>query len=584
MENKNVYVVLFGAEKFIFLPKRSVSNDFRDLINLFTDKFDYQLRILFGNSFSRQNNWMKLIDELAHEVTNNDIVIIYYIGHAIELLRQNQTLYYLATPIGRKGSKKGGLEVNWVIKYPQTVLSAKSFLFIFDIYIGNIAQLSTDDGVFLPNNSVYVLSGQNTSSSNVDRLNEGGRSLMTHSFIKIMTDAYYLHKDLDVDQLYNAMKDQITSATNLSYGVELFSNNKNAKKEFFPLNLFRRGKYPKEITSSLHDDKGSREDGVIRLGQLLTDSQESMKTLAKQSLEYISHQDISDDVRVAALRVLGVLRDKDNIDRQLIETEFPAKDYVKHLPVFLSIPEGNFIIGCDNPSMPSEESPQHLLHLPEFQISRTQITNLQYAFFVSDTGYKLPYHWSDIRRLHEYNNHPVVNVSWYDAMAYCNWFTNKMQTMGLLDKQDIIRLPSEAEWEKAARGENGFAYPWGKNFLPEFCNFSENNIENTTPVDTYPHAASPYGCLDLAGNTWEWTLSLWGTSLHKCQFTYPYNPNDGRENIYADERYRRIIRGGGYYYGAECVTGYTRNHFRPNTYHTAGSFRVVLIRKTQQTS
>lgn len=581
MEYKNVYVILFGAEKFRYLPERNVSNDFRALTNLFRDKFDYQLRILFGNSFSRQSDWTKAIDELSRQITRDDIVIVYYIGHVIDLIRQNRMLYYAATPIGRRGSKKGGLDVDWILMYPQKSLKARAFLFVFDSYIGDFDRFYKDDTIFKENNLVYVLSIDKTNSLNTEKFNKNSYSLLTHFFIKIMTDAYYLHKNLDVEILYKNLNNEILNQTNSSYGIQLFRHNNGSDEDGLPLNLFRKGKYPEEITDSFLYEKGSREDGVIRLGQLLTDSAYDMRNLARQSLEYISQNDISDDVRIAALRAMGIFQEKDNIDRQLIESEFLASDYINHIPALLTVPAGNFVMGCDNPSMPSEESPQHVLYLPEYQISKTQITNLQYIYFVINTGYKLPYHWSTLEKLESILDHPVVNVSWYDAIAYCNWLTNKLRSLGFIEIQQLVRLPSEAQWEKVARGDDGLRYPWGENFMSEFCNFSDNNIEGTTPVEKYPQAVSPYGCLDLAGNTWEWTISLWGTSLHKCQFTYPYDPSDGRENMHADEKFRRVIRGGGYYYGAECVTGYTRNHFRPNTYHTAGSFRVALIRRIQ---
>ena len=373
------------------------------------------------------------------------------------------------------------------------------------------------------------------------------------------------------------MRSEIDRQPPLSQDIQMFRHYRGSERASYPLNLFRKGRFPSEISSSLDDDKGSREDGVIRLGHLLDESDEQMKRLAGQSLEYISQTDASKDVRVAALRTLRILDERDNIDRKILEVEFPENNFFKHIPEFLIVPAGDFIMGCDNPSLPSEEAPEHVLYLPEYRISRTQITNLQYIYFVISTGYKTPYHWTELQKLISIGDHPVVNISWYDAMAYCNWVTDRLRDVGAIKLGQVVRLPSEAEWEKAARGDVGLKYPWGNTFDSDLCNFTDTNIENTTPVEKYSHVASPYGCLDLVGNTWEWTISLWGTSLNKCQFIYPYNPNDGRENIHTDEKYRRIIRGGGYYYGAECVTSYTRNHFRPNIYHTAGGFRVALI-------
>jgi toxoflavin biosynthesis protein ToxD len=129
----------------------------------------------------------------------------------------------------------------------------------------------------------------------------------------------------------------------------------------------------------------------------------------------------------------------------------------------------------------------------------------------------------------------VVNISWTAAMAYCDWL-NKTSGAGLPDGY-IFSLPSEAEWEKAARGEFAFEYPWGNEFDPAKCNTAESKIGTTTPVGTYSDRGdSPYGCADMAGNVWEWTRSLFKP--------YPYQPGDGREDLQAGGP--RVLRGGSF--------------------------------------
>ncbi len=136
------------------------------------------------------------------------------------------------------------------------------------------------------------------------------------------------------------------------------------------------------------------------------------------------------------------------------------------------------------------------------------ITNAQYLLFVQATGHRAPSHWEDGRPPRGLESHPVVNVSWHDAMAYCRWLS---EVTG-----KSITLPSEAQWEKAARGDRDTReYPWGDDWDPNRCNNSELGIGDTTPVGIFPEGASPYGCLDMVGNTWEWTRSLWG------RFGYP---------------------------------------------------------------
>ena len=129
-------------------------------------------------------------------------------------------------------------------------------------------------------------------------------------------------------------------------------------------------------------------------------------------------------------------------------------------------------------------------------------------------------------------NHPVVKVSWYDAMEYCKWLNEKLQgEIGAL----AVRLPTEAEWEKAARGEQGNEWPWGNEFDAAKCNSSEGGKGDTTPVGAYsPQGDSPYGAADMAGNVWEWCHSIFKP--------YPYKADDGREKESGSEL--RVVRGG----------------------------------------
>jgi formylglycine-generating enzyme required for sulfatase activity len=167
------------------------------------------------------------------------------------------------------------------------------------------------------------------------------------------------------------------------------------------------------------------------------------------------------------------------------------------------------------------------------------VTNAQYAAFVQDTDHRKPEHWEDGKVPSSKEDHPVVYVSWRDAVAFCTWLSRETGRE--------FTLPSEAEWEKAARGTDGQIYPWGDDPpTPELCNFGKN-VGNTTPVGKYsPAGDSPYGCVDMAGNVWEWTRSLWGTRLDEPDFGYPYDPGDGREDLEAANRVLRVLRGGAF--------------------------------------
>ena len=145
-------------------------------------------------------------------------------------------------------------------------------------------------------------------------------------------------------------------------------------------------------------------------------------------------------------------------------------------------------------------------------------------------------------------------------MAFCRWAG--------------VRLPSEAEWEKAARGTDGRLWPWGDREQDErLCNFNMN-VGDTTPVGRYPDGASLYGMLDMAGNVWEWTRSLWGKDVQKPDYRYPYDPNDGREDPNAPDTVLRVLRGGSFWTGARYVRCAVRGRLSPDNRGDFG-FRVV---------
>ena len=162
----------------------------------------------------------------------------------------------------------------------------------------------------------------------------------------------------------------------------------------------------------------------------------------------------------------------------------------------------------------------------------------------------------------------MVSVAWYDALTYCDWLS------GMLRRP--ITLPSEAQWEKAARGDHDAReYPWGDTFEPGRCNSRELDLQDTTPVGIFPAGASPYGALDMAGNVWEWTRSLWGRDLREPDVRYPYRSEDGRENVEADRGIRRVLRGGAFHNEASFVRCAYRARVDPLGQYRDFGFRVV---------
>jgi formylglycine-generating enzyme required for sulfatase activity len=220
-------------------------------------------------------------------------------------------------------------------------------------------------------------------------------------------------------------------------------------------------------------------------------------------------------------------------------------------PEMIPIPAGEFLMGSDpavDKDARDDEQPQHTLYLPDYYLAKTPATQAQYAVFVQATGHRVPnvdsdyaqpYNWSGLAPPKGKENHPVVLVSWHDAAAYCNWLA---EVTG-----KPYCLPSEAEWEKGARGSDGRIYPWGNQWDAKRCNTYEGGQGDTRPVETYPQGASPYDLLHMVGNVWEWTQSV--------RNHYPYVPRDGREHL--EREGDRVLRGGSWLnpqYLARCAS------------------------------
>lgn len=230
---------------------------------------------------------------------------------------------------------------------------------------------------------------------------------------------------------------------------------------------------------------------------------------------------------------------------------------------FVRIPAGEFLMGSD-PQVDQDaydfEMPLHRVYLPEYYIGRYPVTVEQYAAFAPATEIEM-------RRSQEREraNHPVTRVSWHAALAFCRWLSER--------SAQRIRLPSEAEWEKAARGTDGRLYPWG-NRPPnaQLCNH-DTFVIDTTEVACYPAGTSPFGVLDMAGNVWEWTNTVWGASGDSPTYKYPYNALDGREDFSAPGA--RVLRGGAFLSDARGVRCACRSGNYPDFRFWNIGFRVV---------
>ena len=193
--------------------------------------------------------------------------------------------------------------------------------------------------------------------------------------------------------------------------------------------------------------------------------------------------------------------------------------------VLVYVPEGEFLMGSEDEDAEDQEKPEHTVYLDAFWIYQHEVTNDQYRQCVEDNGCSQPRNTSAFASS-SYGDHPVVYVNWNQAGDYCQWAGG--------------RLPSEAEWEKAARGTDGRLYPWGEESPTcDLANYSGCE-GGTVPVGSYPSGASPYGALDMAGNVWEWVADWFADRYYSnSPYMNPSGPASGGT---------RVIRGGSWSY------------------------------------
>lgn len=221
------------------------------------------------------------------------------------------------------------------------------------------------------------------------------------------------------------------------------------------------------------------------------------------------------------------------------------------------IPAGSFLRGTNERL--ADEGPQHTVDLPAFWIDKFEVTNLQYARSLAANFRRPPEHFDDRRVPVGKADHPVTFVSWFDAQAYCQWAGK--------------RLPTDQEWEKAARGTDGRRFPWGNEFELHAANTparwqSLHQDGDTTPVGAFPAGVSAYGVFDMSGNVWEWT-DAW----------YLAYPNNVRPSENYGEKYR-TLKGGSWWDCSFYKCGisapvYNRAFFSPRVQNASFGFRCA---------
>jgi len=263
---------------------------------------------------------------------------------------------------------------------------------------------------------------------------------------------------------------------------------------------------------------------------------------------------------------------------------------------FVAVPRGPFWMGDEvvhNAPLHRNETLSY-----DYWIAEAPVTVAQFAQFVAVSGYQ----GHAPETLNDPMNRPVVSVTWHDARRFCDWLSERWRAA--LPAGWSVGLPSEAEWEKAARGgvlippaaqrttiDAGFtiaasslqdnpepqrAWPWGDEWDADKANAEDSIGETSTPA-CFSAGRSPYGCEDLAGNVWEWTRSLWGTDWQKPDFVYPYDARDRRrEDLDAPDAIWRVVRGGSWGYLRGVARCGVRFRGLPGGRDGGFGFRVVL--------
>lgn len=284
----------------------------------------------------------------------------------------------------------------------------------------------------------------------------------------------------------------------------------------------------------------------------------TQKAVIDALLAILAQPEVALRVRIAASEVLGDLGDP-------------------RLGQLVTVPAGEFVMGSNNGG--DNEKPQHRVYLPDYQIGKYPVANAEFTAFIEAGGYLERRWWTEVgwtRRTNQnwtepffwYNsnltkpNQPVVGVTWYGAVAYCHWLS--------AETGHTYRLPTEAEWEKAARGTDGRIYPWGNTFEANQLNADEGEqkVKTTSCVGIYPTGVSPWGAYDCAGNVWEWCATKGGKP-------YPYDvEEDEWAAKYLAGKYNRMLRGGSWYSRSELARNTFRYEFWIDFWDFQDGFRV----------
>lgn len=247
----------------------------------------------------------------------------------------------------------------------------------------------------------------------------------------------------------------------------------------------------------------------------------------------------------------------------------------RDLEALVAVPAGRLAMGS---LRHVNSSPPHGVALEGYRIGRYPVTNRAFLRFAMATDLG----WRAATSLDgSADSLPATDVTWHEARAFCAWIAGQWRAEGRIGAQEHVRLPSEPEWEWAARGEQPATadqevYPWAGPWDAARANAESAGLNAPCAVGLFPAGASPFGAEDLAGQVWEWTSTLWGEAMARPHFAYPYDATDGREAPAAGPAQRRVLRGGCFSSGPEKANCTYRGSLEPGGFWRGNGFRVVV--------
>ncbi len=343
---------------------------------------------------------------------------------------------------------------------------------------------------------------------------------------------------------------------------------------------------------------------ALLVAQALAETDFRKNTTEKKTGRYVTTLQRSEKWLLAAMQATDALSGKERARAgDALAMLGDPRDEVTRIDAmhFCLVPGGPFMMGSDkkeDKNAHGDESPKHENKVldQDVWLARFPTTVAQYRVFVDESGYGS----GDNDWQRDPANRPVRYVSWHDALAFCRWLQERWQQSAHVPPGYRVILPSEAEWDKAARGglqllqphvvlpvskiaghktsgkevnnpHPARIYTWGQKIDANRLNFSETGVGATSSVGCFEDGMSPYGCEEMSGNIWEWTRSL-----DYNKFEYPYEPESGCENLKADDETARVFRGGAFFSNLSSVRCAYRSQDNPRFRYNCVGFRVAL--------